>query len=219
VRSPEELFGLDVGALRRLPRMGDKSAENLRKALDAAKDRGLARVLVGLAIRHVGQSMAEDLARHFGDARTLLDFAKRYASGDDEAIESVAPAKSTKRGAIEGLARKTADSIFHELASESVERVFAGLERAGVRLDESQQSGKAVAAIEGKTFVLTGTLPTLTRGEATDRIKSAGGKVSGSVSARTDYVVAGEEAGSKLEKAKALGVTILDEARLLKLLG
>ncbi len=219
VRSPEQLFSLDVPALASLERMGEKSATSVVRALDAAKERGLARVLVGLAIRHVGQSMAEDLARHFGDADTLLAFAARYAAGDDAAIEEVAPAKSSKRGAIEGLARKTADSIFHELASEPVRRVFEGLAKAGVKLTDARPRVAAVAGVQGKTFVLTGTLPTMKRSEAADRIKAAGGKVSGSVSAKTDYVVAGEEAGSKLEKAKELGVAILDEAGLLALLG
>ncbi len=217
VRSPEELFDLRTSELAGLERMGEKSAVNVRRALDAAKERGLARVLVGLAIRHVGQTTAEDLARYFGDARSLLDFAVRYAEGDEAAIEMVAPAKGG--GAIEGLARRTADSIFHELASESVRRVFDGLERRGVKLTDTRPRAAAVAAVQGKTFVLTGTLPTMKRSEAGERIKAAGGKVAGSVSAKTDYVVAGEEAGSKLDKAKELGIPILDEAALLALLG
>lgn len=219
VRSPEELFELETRDLAGLERMGEKSAQNLRRALDAAKERGLARVLVGLAIRHVGQSMAEDLAGYFGDAHTLLDFAVRYANGDDEAVETVAPSKSGRRGAIEGLARKSADSIFRELASEPVRRVFAALEKHGVRLTDTRPRAGVVPAVQGKTFVLTGTLPTMKRSEAAERIKAAGGKVSGSVSSKTDYVVAGDEAGSKLEKAQRLEVPILDEAGLVALLG
>src|SRR5690606_18443279 len=108
VRSPEQLFSLDEAQLPGLERMGAKSAQKLLDALEVAKGRGLARVLAGLAIRHVGQSMAEDLARYFHDADRLLDFAARYTDGDMEARETIAPAKSGARGAIEGLAKKTA---------------------------------------------------------------------------------------------------------------
>jgi DNA ligase (NAD+) len=100
-----------------------------------------------------------------------------------------------------------------------VRKVFAGLEAAGVLLEATSARREVVEGVAGKTFVLTGTLPTLKRSEAADAIKQAGGKVSGSVSKKTDYVVAGEEAGSKLESAQALGVAVLDEAGLLALLG
>jgi DNA ligase (NAD+) len=219
VRSPDGLFRLDVDALARLDRMGQKSAERVKAGLEEAKQRGLARVLHGLAIRHVGETMAEDLATYFKTADALLEFAGRYAAQDEEAIETVAPAKSTDRGAIEGLARKSADSIFHELNSPAVRKVFAGLAEVGVNLGVKAADVRAVEAVAGKTFVLTGTLPTLKRTEATKRIKGAGGKVSGSVSKKTDYVVAGADPGSKYEKAQALGVTTLDEAALLEMLG
>jgi DNA ligase (NAD+) len=176
-------------------------------------------VLNGLAIRHVGETMAEDLAAYFKTADALLDFAERYAAGDDDAIELVAPAKSTERGVIEGLARKSADSIFVELDSPAVRKVFEGLAEVGVELTAKTADIREVANIAGKTFVLTGTLPTLKRTEATKLIKGAGGKVSGSVSKKTDYVVAGEEAGSKLAKAQALGVDVIDEEALLAMLG
>ncbi len=219
VRSPDDLFGLDVDALAGLDRMGQKSAERVKAGLEEAKQRGLARVLHGLAIRHVGETMAEDLAAYFKTADALLEFAGRYAAEDEEAIETVAPAKSTERGAIEGLARKSADSIFHELDSEAVRKVFGGLAKVGVSLAVKAADVRAVEAVAGKTFVLTGTLPTLKRTEATKRIKAAGGKVSGSVSKKTDYVVAGEDPGSKHEKAQTLGVAILDEAALIEMLG
>jgi DNA ligase (NAD+) len=138
---------------------------------------------------------------------------------DEEAVQTVAPAKSTERGAIEGLARKSADSIFHELDSPAVRKVFAGLADVGVSLSVKAADVRELAAIAGKTFVLTGTLPTLKRTEATKRIKAAGGKVSGSVSKKTAYVVAGDDPGSKLDKAQSLGVEIIDEAALLALLG
>ena len=217
VRSPEQLFRLQADQLETLERMGKKSADNLIEGLERAKARGLSRVLVGLAIRHLGKTMSEDIAGHFGSATKLLDFAARYMSGDDQAISSVAPEKGS--GAIEGMARKTADSIFAELDSDGVRSAFAGLASAGVKLDAVIVTTKSVEAIAGKTFVLTGTLPTLKRSAASEMVKLAGGKVSGSVSKKTDYVVAGESAGSKLATAEKLGVTIIDEAQLLALLG
>jgi DNA ligase (NAD+) len=216
VRSPDQLFGLTAEKLAGLERMGKKSAENVVAALERAKSRGLARVLAGLAIRHVGETMAEDLARYFGTADALLEFAHRFVEGDPEAVQTLAPDKGS--GAIEGLARKSANSIFAELDSAPVRAVFEGLARAGVSLVAREARREAVEGVAGKSFVLTGTLPTLKRTEAADWIKQAGGKVSGSVSKQTDYVVAGEDAGSKLVKAQELGLTVLDESALLQLL-
>ena len=217
VVSPDAVFRMKAADLAGLERMGDKSASNVIKSIEEAKGRGLARVLSGLAIRHVGTTMAEDLAKHFGSADALQAFAQRYVEGDKEAIERVAPDKGS--GAIEGMARKTADSIFSELASAPIRKVLAGLAEAGVRLEAAMEQTRAVAGVEGKTFVLTGTLPTMKRDEAGALIKAAGGKVTGSVSKNTDYLVAGEDAGSKLAKAEKLGVAVLDEAGLLELLG
>jgi DNA ligase (NAD+) len=217
IERPDQLFGLTVEQLAGLERMGTKSAENVVQSLQAAKNRGLAKVLYALAIRHVGETMAEDLARYFGTARELLAFARRYVAGDPEAVRTVAPEGGG--GAIEGLGRKTADSIFAELDSPAVRAVFAGLERAGVKLDAVGGARSEVEGIAGKTFVLTGTLPTLKRDEATDLIKAAGGRVVGSVSKKTDYVVAGEGAGSKLDKANELGIPVIDESQLLRMLG
>jgi DNA ligase (NAD+) len=216
VRSPEQLFRLKAEDLVTLERMGQRSADNLIQGLDRARSRGLTRVLIGLAIRHVGTTMADDLARHFGSAEKLLAFASQYAQGDPVAMATVAPEKGG--GAIDGMAKKTADSIFAELNSNAVREVFAGLAREGVKLDAASVAIESVAGVAGKTFVLTGTLPTLQRNAAAERIKRAGGKVSGSVSKKTDYVVAGEDAGSKLAKAKELGVAVIDEAALLAML-
>jgi DNA ligase (NAD+) len=217
ITRPDELFSLRVSDLAALERMGQKSAENVVRSLETAKSRGLSKVLYALAIRHVGETMSEDLASYFGSAEALLDFAHRFASGDLRAIEVVAP--QTGSGAIEGLARKTADSIFTELDSPAIRSVFEGFVRAGLKLDSTSEKRVEIEGIAGKTFVLTGTLPTLKREDAGARIKAAGGKVSGSVSKKTDYVVAGEEAGSKLEKATALGVRVIDEAELLRMFG
>ena len=218
VRAPDDLFRLEVDQLAALDRMGQKSAERVKAGLEEAKGRGLARVLTGLAIRHVGETMAEDLAGYFKTADALLDFAGRYVAEDTEAIEMVAPAKSTERGAIEGLARKSADSIFHELNSPAVQDVFSGLAEVGVDLTAKAADVKTVEAVAGKIFVLTGTLPTMKRAEAGQKIKAAGGKVSGSVSKKTNYLVAGAEAGSKLDRANALGVEVIDEDALVVLL-
>ena len=217
VRSPVDLFALTTEQLADLDRMGEKSAQNATEALERAKERGLSRVLIGMAIRHVGTTMAGDLAAHFGSAAALLDFADRYMAGDEEAIALVAPDKGN--GAIDGMARKTADSIFSELHSGAVRAVLEGLHAAGVNTEAVIARTEAVEGVAGKTFVLTGTLPTLKRSQAGELIKAAGGKVTGSVSKKTDFVVAGAEAGSKLAKAEKLGVDILDEAALLTMLG
>lgn len=160
--------------------------------------------------------MAEDLANHFESVDALLDFAQRYRQGDPQAIEQVAPEKGS--GVIEGMARKTADSIFAELASPSVRSVIEGLRQVGVLLEAKRQLSDAVVGVAGKSFVLTGSLPTLKRDEASALIKAAGGIVGTSVSKKTDYVVVGQDAGSKLDKAQKLGINLLDEAGLLALL-
>lgn len=216
VHAPHDLWSLTAEKLAGLERMGKKSADNLVAALEKSKRRGLTRVLVGLSIRHLGTTMSHDLAAFFGSAHALLEFAARYAGGDKEAIELVAPEKGN--GAIDGMGRKTADTIFAELNSGAVRSVFDGLAAHGVLLEAVIPKTVEVAGVSGKTFVLTGTLPTLKRNEAGERIKLAGGKVSGSVSKKTDFVVAGDEAGSKLEKAQKLGVSVIDEAALLAML-
>lgn len=217
ISRPDELFALTVEDLSELERMGKKSAQNVVRSLEVAKTRGLAKVLAALAIRHVGETTSHALSDYFGSADALLSFAARYVAGEDKAIATVAP--DGGNGAIEGLAKKTADVVFAELDSAPLRAVFQGLAQNGVKLDSVRAARSEVAAIAGKSFVLTGSLPTLKRDEAAERIKQAGGKISGSVSKKTDFVVAGEEAGSKLEKAKELGVVVIDEAELLRMLG
>lgn len=217
LESPHQIFALTKKEIASLERMGDKSADNVIKAIEAAKTRGLARVLYALSIPLLGEGTGEELARYFGSADALLAFARRYVAGDAEAVATVAPEKGT--GAIEGLGKKSADVIFGALATDALGAIFDGLAKAGVSLTATSATVKLVEGVAGKTFVLTGTLPTLKRDEAGDLIKNAGGKISGSVSKKTDYVVAGEDAGSKLEKATALGVKVIDEPALLALLG
>lgn len=202
VRSPADLFRLTAEQLAGLDRMGGKSAANLVAGLSAAKERGLARVLAGLALTQVGEKLSEDLAARFGSAERLLAVAD--------------PAELMQ---IDGVAERTAGVVLAQLANPAVRALFADLAAVGVQLTHRGAAVRAVAGVAGKTFVLTGTLPTLTRPDAEKLIKAAGGKTSGSVSKKTDYVVAGAEAGSKLEKAQTLGVAILDEAGLRALLG
>jgi DNA ligase (NAD+) len=216
ISAPHEIFGLTVNQLEELERMGKKSAENLVRAIDVAKGRGLARVLYGLALRHVGETLAADLAEHFGSADALLTFAAQYVASDPVATERVAPAKGT--GAITGLGKKSSDAIFFELNTHAVRTIFTGLRAAGVKLDAGSRTMVRVEGVADKTFVLTGILPTLSRDEASDLIRAAGGKVTGSVSKKTHFVIAGEDAGSKLEKARQLGVVVLDENALRALL-
>ncbi|MDA3959485.1 MAG: NAD-dependent DNA ligase LigA [Planctomycetota bacterium] len=216
VRSPVDFFDLTAEQLGGLERMGTRSANKLVKNIAAVKTRGLPKVLAGLAVRHLGTTMSENLARYFQTAEALLAGAQRYVAGDEAWCEEIAPAKGN--GPIEGLGRTSADSIFAELTSPAITAILAGLAERGLDLS-APQAANQVAGVTGKTFVLTGTLPSMGRSQAGALIKNAGGKVSGSVSKKTDYLVAGAEAGSKLTKAESLGVTVLDEAALLALLG
>jgi DNA ligase (NAD+) len=201
VKTLPDLYALTQDKLEALERMGEKSAANLMHNIEASKKTTFARFLYGLGIRHVGESTAKDLATHFGGLERLL-------SASVEQLLEV-----TDVGPI------VAESV-HEFFAEAHNRsVIVALRGAGVAWSESE--GRTVAAalpLAGKTFVLTGTMPTLSRDDAREMIESLGGKVAGSVSKKTDWVVAGAEAGSKLAKAMELGLTVLDEAGLLKLL-
>ena len=208
--SPAQLFALTAEDIAGLERKGEKSAQNLVSALDDAKGRGLARVLVGLSLWQVGEKLAEDLAATCGSMDALLSLAERHAAGD--------PAPLAQLDAIEGVAETTARAVLDQLGNDAVRQVINDLAAAGVVLTAEQRVVRQVAGVAGKTFVLTGTLPTLTRDQAEVLITAAGGTCVGSVSKKTSYVVAGEEAGSKLAKARTFGVTILDEAGLRALL-
>jgi DNA ligase (NAD+) len=201
VKTLPDIYALTQERLEALERMGEKSAANLMHNIEASKKTTFARFLYGLGIRHVGESTAKDLAKHFGGLERLL-------SASVEQLLEVADV-----GPI------VAESV-HEFFAEAHNRsVIVALRGAGVEWSESE--GRAVAAplpLAGKSFVLTGTLPTLSRDDAKEMIEALGGKVAGTVSKKTDWVVAGAEAGSKLAKATELGIAVLDEAGLLKLL-
>ncbi|MDR2014933.1 MAG: NAD-dependent DNA ligase LigA [Azoarcus sp.] len=201
VRTPADLYALTVPMLASLDRMGEKSAENLIQAIKKSRSTTLARFIFALGIRNVGESTAKDLARHFGALAALQ-------GADAAALENVPGVGPAVAGSI-------VDFFAEKHNSEEIGRLFG----ACVHWEEHEGTASAsTGPFVGKLFVLTGNLPGLKREEAKERIEAAGGKVSGSVSKKTSYVVAGEEAGSKLGRARELGVAILDEAGLLQLL-
>ncbi len=193
-----DLYTLRVEDIETLDRMGRKSAENLVGAIDASRSRGLERLLYALGVRQVGEVAAESIARRM---RTLDNCIA--ASADDFM-------------AVEDIGEITARALVEFFADDSVRALLDRLVSLGLKTDANAEARAETFA--GLTFVLTGTLPTMTRDEASALIKQAGGKVSGSVSKRTSYVVAGDDAGSKLTKARELGVTVIDEAGLLSML-
>lgn len=200
IRTLPDLYRLGLVALAGLDRMAEKSAQNIIDALEKSKHTTLQRFLFGLGIRHVGEATAKELARHFGTLDAVMD-----ASVD-------ALLEVNDVGPIVAQAIRTFFDQPHN--REVVEQLRA----CGVTWPEGEPAAAGPKPLAGKTLVLTGTLPTLGRDAAKDLIEAAGGKVSGSVSKKTHYVVAGTEAGSKLEKAQELGVAVLDEAGLLALL-
>ena len=200
VHTPADLYALTIETLAGLERMGEKSAQNLVAAISSSRQTTLGRFIFGLGIRNVGEATARDLAKHFGGLDALL--AADLASL--QSVPDVGPVVAASIAAFFGEAHNR--------------EVIDGLRRAGVVWPEGEPQVAGPQVLAGKTLVLTGTLPTLKRDEAKAMIEAAGGKVSGSVSKKTDYVVAGEEAGSKLEKALELGVPVIDEAELQKLL-
>jgi DNA ligase (NAD+) len=198
VRTPADLYRLGFMAVASLERMGEKSADNLIQAINQSRTTTLARFIFALGIRHVGETTAKDLANHYQNMHALMD-----AAGEDLlTVRDVGPV--------------VADSITGFMQEPHNREVIEQLLASGMAL--SVEEKKVSAAVAGKTFVLTGTLPTLSRDEAKERLERAGAKVAGSVSKKTDYVVAGDDAGSKLTKAEELGVPVIDEATMLGLL-
>ena len=200
IRTLPDLYRLGFAALASLDRMADKSASNLVAALEKSKHTTLPRFVFGLGIRHVGEATAKALARHFGQLDSIMD-ASEHALLE---VADVGP-----------IVAKSIRTFFDQPHNREV---VEQLRACGVTWEEGAPTFVAPRLLSGKTFVITGTLPGLSRDEAKDRIEAAGGKVAGSVSKKTDYVVAGAEAGSKLVKAQALGVAVIDEAALLALL-
>jgi DNA ligase (NAD+) len=201
-----DLYRLDLARLAGLDRMGDKSAHNLLHALNQSRHIVLARFIYALGIRNVGEATAKDLARHFGTLQALME----ADAGDLQAVPDVGPVVA------ECILQFFAETHNREVLEKLCKPVEEG--GAGIVLEQAAVNMAAGQVLSGKTLVLTGTLPTLSREQAKEMIEAAGGKVAGSVSKKTDYVVAGEEAGSKLEKAQTLGVVVLDETGLRQLL-
>ena len=202
IHSLPDLYELQLDTLAGLDRMAEKSARNLLDGLEKSRHTTLARFIYGLGIRHVGETTAKDLARHFGRLDALL-------AADEQALLQVPDVGPV-----------VASSIRHFLEEPHNREVIERLRVHGVTWPESDGivDSRAPQPLAGKTFVLTGTLPGMSRDQAKELLEAAGAKVAGSVSKKTDYVVAGAEAGSKLEKAQALGVAVLDEAGMLELL-
>ncbi|MHB1231959.1 MAG: NAD-dependent DNA ligase LigA [Burkholderiales bacterium] len=201
VHTPADIYKLGMASLVNLERMAEKSASNILAAIERSKHTRLERFIYGLGIRNVGEATAKDLARYFGTLEALM--------GADEAQLTAVP----------DVGPIVAQSIVQFFAEPHNTEVVAQLRAAGVTWPEGEgRQATLQSALSGKTFVLTGTLPHLSRDEAKAKIEALGGKVSGSVSKKTDYVVAGADAGSKLSRAQELGVALLDEEGLLKLL-
>jgi DNA ligase (NAD+) len=200
VQSPADLYLLDTPLLAELDRMGEKSARNLVAAIDASRATTLPRFLFGLGIPEVGEATAAGLARHFG------------------ALDAVMAADATALEETPDVGPVIAAHIAEFFADADNRRIVTQLRERGVHWTEGAPARTEALPLAGKTFVLTGTLPTLSRDEAKALLEAQGAKVSGSVSKKTHCVVAGEDAGSKLAKARELGVAVIDEAQLLTLL-
>jgi DNA ligase (NAD+) len=199
VHNPADLYKLDEPLLAGLERMAEKSAHNIVMAINASKTTTLARFIYALGIRNVGEATAKELAAHFGTLERLMD-------ADMATLQQVAD-----------IGPVVADSILQFFAETHNRDVIGQLRGAGVQWAEGE--GKPSGGVlSGKIFVLTGALPNLTRDQAREQIEAQGGKVTTSVSKKTDFVVAGSEPGSKYDKATELGVRILDEDSLLALL-
>jgi len=196
--TPADIYTLTADDISNLDRSGERSAQNLLNAIEKSKDNDLWRLIFGLGIRLIGSKAARILEENFEGMEQLMNAAKEQLT------------------AIDGIGDTMADSIIQYFAQEDSRQLIAKLSELGVNMQSRRKA--ATGSLSGCTFVLTGTLPNMSRGEATALIESVGGKVSSSVSKKTDYVVAGEEAGSKLTKAQQLGITILTEQELVNMI-
>ncbi len=197
IKTLADVYYLDPNRLLELEGYGEKRVQNLMRGIEASKDRGPARLLTALGIRGVGEVVAEELVDHYGS------------------IDALAAAPLAELQAIPGIGPVLAQNVFDWFSKEPNRQLLERLKAAGVKMAvERQASAVGSQPFAGLTFVITGTLPSLSRDQAKDLIKAHGGKVTDSVSKNTSYLLAGESAGSKLDKAQQLGVTIIDEARL-----
>jgi len=201
LRSPADIYALTLPQLAQLERMGEKSATNLLAAIEKSKHTTLPRLLLGLGIRDVGEATALALARHFGTLEQLMQADAAMI----QQVPDVGPIVAAHVAAF--------------FASDDHRKVIKALQAKGVKWPQMTPAPAAADPLAGKTFVLTGTLSGLTRDEATQALSARGAKVAGSVSKKTHYLVAGAEAGSKLNRARELGVRVIDEQELLRLLG
>ena len=200
IKSPADLYRLEASQLISLERMAEKSANNLVAAVEKSKENELYRLVFALGIRNIGLKAAKLICENFATIDDIMN-----ASAED--FEK-----------IEGFGSVMAQSVQGYFALESTRELIDELKQLGLKMKPSEQKPKG-GLLEGKTFVLTGTLPNMKRSEAAKLIEAHGGKTSSSVSKKTSFVVAGEEAGSKLTKAQSLGITILSEQELLDMLG
>ncbi|NHZ91310.1 NAD-dependent DNA ligase LigA [Massilia sp. CCM 8733] len=203
VHTAADLYTLDKAKLAGLDRMAAKSAQNVVDALEKSRDTTMARFIYALGIRNVGESTAKALAQHFGNLEALLHAASFEGGLQLLEVPDIGP-----------IVARSISEFLTDADNLALVRTMAGV----LRWKEGEHVMKNTGAMAGKTFVITGTLPTLSRDEAGALVEAAGGKVAGSVSKKTSYVVAGADAGSKLAKAQELGITLLDEAALLSLL-
>jgi DNA ligase (NAD+) len=200
IRMLPDLYKLGLTALANLDRMADKSANNLLEAIEKSKQTTLPRFVFGLGIRHVGEATAKELAKHFGKLDAIMDATEEQLVG----VSDVGP-----------IVAKSLRTFFDQPHNREV---VEQLRACGVTWEEGEPAAVAPKPLTGKTFVITGTLPTLSRDQAKDMLEAAGAKVAGSVSKKTDYLLAGTDAGSKLDKARELGVAVIDETVLLDML-
>lgn len=200
VHTPADLYKLNLRALARLDRMGEKSAQNLLDAIEHSKQTTLARFIFALGIRNVGEATAKELARHFAS------------------LDNFMTADETRLQLVPDIGPVVAQSISTFFAEPHNLEVIAQLRAAGVQWPEHAEKALRLSPLNAKIFVLTGTLASMSRDEAKSRLEMLGARVTGSVSQKTDYVVAGAEAGTKLSKARELNVTVLDEQQFLHLL-
>jgi DNA ligase (NAD+) len=198
IKSIPDLYRLKKEHLVELERMGDKSAQNVITAIAASKDRGLARLLAGLGILHIGTRTAQVVAQHFGSLNTL----------EKATLEEI--------DAVPDVGEVVAKSLYDFLQSAAGRKTLSELRALGLKTDEDRLAHAAPQSLAGKTIVVTGTLEHFTREQIKQKIAELGGRATESVSKTTSFVVAGEEAGGKLEKAKKLGVEVIDEAEFLR---